>query len=62
MLLPASGSSRVIGTRAEAAEFRVTHGKSRWSVFVSFLPATPGAHATIEIDANGQVTDWIPGK
>ena len=55
-------AKKVIGTRADAADFRVTRAKSRWSVSVGFRPAMPAAHATIEIDANGQVTDWIAGK
>jgi hypothetical protein len=55
-------AKRVIGDRANAAGFRVTRTQSHWSVLVNFLPATPGAHTTIEIDANGQVTDWSPGR
>ncbi len=55
-------AKQVIGDRASAAEFRVTHTNTRWSVLVTFLPATPGAHTTVEINANGQVIDLIPGK
>jgi len=34
----------------------------RYEILVTFLPAKPGGHGFWDIDENGVITDYVPGR
>jgi hypothetical protein len=49
------------GRELNTTELKVHREGDNWSVFIWYLPRTPGGYVVLEIDADGKVIDVSPG-